>query len=113
MTRDARVEQGINLEIAGTALAEELAERIASHQRNAADLSEELGLLRERHTAEAASAEFMRLELRRRDVVRALRGHEDAARFLEFVRRHLNPESTYRLTLRELESFGITPAASY
>ena len=35
--------------------------------------------------------------------------HEESARFLDFVRRHLNQERTYRLTLTELENFEITP----
>ena len=113
MTTDARVEEGINLEIAGTALVEELVERIASHQRKVADLSEELGMIRERHTGEPMGADFVRLEIRRREVARSMHDHEERARFLDFVRRHLNPTSTYRLTLRELEAFGITPAPSY
>ena len=113
MTTGAQVEQGINLEIAGTALAEELAERIASHQRKAADLSEELEMIRERHTAEPKGADFVRLEIRRREVVRSMHDHEERGRFLDFVRRHLNQTRTYRLTLRELEAFGITPGPSY
>jgi hypothetical protein len=113
MTIGARVEEGTNLEIAGTALAEELAERIASHQRNAADLSEELGMIRERHTAAPNGADFVRLEIRRREVVRSMHDHVERGRFLDFVRRHLNPTSRYRLTLRELQAFGITPGPSY
>ena len=40
-----------------------------------------------------------------------MQGHEERARFLDFVRRHLNPTRTYRLSLRELEQFEITPQA--
>ena len=47
----------------------------------------------------------------RRDAMRMMNSHHERARFLDFVRRHLKPTTTYRLTLRELEQFGITPRA--
>lgn len=113
MTTGARVEEGIKLEIAGTALAEELAERIASHERRAADLSEELDMIRERHTDEPNGADFLRLEPRRREVARSMHDHEERGRFLDFVRRHLSPTTTYRLSLSELAAFGISPGPPY
>jgi hypothetical protein len=108
MNSDARVEDGINLEVPGTALVEQIAERIAWHNRGATDAGEELESIRQRN-ADPGSANFVRLELRRRELARMLRSHEERARFLEFVHRHLDPARTYRLRLRELAEFDITP----
>jgi hypothetical protein len=36
-------------------------------------------------------------------------GHEERARFLEFVARHLVRGRTYRLSLRDLTEFEIKP----
>ena len=109
MTRNTEVEEGINLEVPGTALAEQIAERIAWHNRGATDLGEEMEVIRHRSVGNLESAEFMRLDMRRRELARMMLEHEERARFLDFVRRHLDSERTYRLTLRELEDFEITP----
>lgn len=109
MVKDAEVEEGISLEVPGTALVEQIAERIAWHNRGATDLGEELEAIRKLNVAELASAEFMRLDMRRRELARELLEHEERARFLDFLRRHLNPTRTYRLSLSELEQFEITP----
>ena len=109
MTRNTEVEEGINLEVPGTALAEEVAQRIAWHSRSAADLGEEMEAIRQQSAADLSSTEFLRLDMRRRELAQMMLEHEERARFLDFVRRHLNLTRTYRLTLRELESFEITP----
>jgi hypothetical protein len=108
MDSNSQVVEGINLEIPGTALVEQIAERIAWHNRGAADAGEELETIRQR-SADDASADFVRLELRRRELARMLRSHEERARFLDFVQRHLDSARTYRLKLRELAEFDITP----
>ena len=109
MNSDSQVEDGITLEVPGTALVEQIGERIAWHNRSAADLGEEMEAIRQRSQANLESAEFMRLDMRRRELARMMLEHEERARFLDFVRRHLNPARTYRLTLRDLEDFEITP----
>ena len=109
MTRNTEVEEGINLEVPGTALVEEIGERIAWHTRGAADLGEEMEAIRQQSVADLKSSEFLRLDMRRRELAHMMLEHEERARFLDFVRRHLNPARTYRLTLRELENFEITP----
>src|SRR4051812_43678941 len=98
MNSDAQVEEGINLEVPGTALVEQIAERIAWHTRGAADLGEEMEAIRQRTPSDLDSAEFLRLDMRRRELARMMTGHEERARFLDFVRRHLNATRTYRLT---------------
>ena len=109
MNSDARVEDGINLEVPGTALVEQIAERIAWHNRGATDAGEELETIRQRSDDDPGSGDFVKMELRRRELARMLRSHEERARFLHFVHRHLDPARTYRLKLRELAEFDITP----
>jgi hypothetical protein len=109
MDSNSQVVEGINLEVAGTALVEQIAELIAWHNRGATDAGEELETIRQRNADDPDSDDFIRLEMRRRELARMLRSHEERARFLDFVHRHLNPAHTYRLKLRELAEFDITP----
>lgn len=40
-------------------------------------------------------------------------GHEEYARFLTFVKRHLNRRQTYRLGMADLDVLEITPKVPY
>jgi hypothetical protein len=50
---------------------------------------------------------------KRRDLTDSIYGHQEHARFLEFVRRHLKRRHVYRLSLRDLGDLEITPKCRY
>jgi hypothetical protein len=102
-------EHGINLDVPGTALAAQAAERIEWHNRTIAALSEELKGIPAKDSADLTTADDWRRDARRREIARQLLGHQEYARFLSFLQRHLEPRRVYRLSLTDLSALEIMP----
>jgi hypothetical protein len=105
-------DRGINLDVRGSALAEQAAERIAWHRQNAARIKEELNRIAADTSGETTPADW-RHDARRTELTRLMLGHEEYARFLTFVKRHLKREQVYRLGFADLMALEITPKGSY
>jgi hypothetical protein len=104
----ALLERGIQLDVPGRALIAQATERIAWHKRSAAVLAAELKSM----TLPPGPLTDIRdwnQWTRRTDVERKMASHEERARFLAFVARHLVRGRTYRLSLRDLTDFEIKP----
>lgn len=63
--------------------------------------------------ADLSLAEQWKWEARRTDLARQMRGHEEYARFLDFVKRRVSRSRTYRVTLQDLSQLEIMPKGSY
>ena len=107
------VSDGIKLEVTGAALAAQARERIAWHKGIAADQAVVLKQIPAKNPNELQLSEGWKREERRRELTECIRGHEEHVRFLEFVRRHLQPRRIYRLTLQDLSYLEITPKGRY
>lgn len=104
----ATLERGIQLDGPGKALIAQAGERIAWHKRNVTVLTEELKSM----TLKAGPLSDMKdwgQWNRRTDVERKIASHQERARFLTFVARHLVRGRTYRLSLSDLSQFEIKP----
>jgi hypothetical protein len=106
-------DRGINLDVPGPALVAQAAERIAWHERNAAMMRAELERLPVKVPGEDSLAEEWKRDARRRDLTRLMLGHEEHARFLTFVKRHLRPRRTYHVSLNDMAALEIMPKGSY
>jgi hypothetical protein len=104
---------GINLDVTGAALAAQAAERIEWHTQVAAEKAEALAQLPSADPADRGLGESWKREELRRQLRESLRSHEEHARFLEFVRRHLRRRQIYRLSLQDLSYLEITPKGRY
>ena len=80
---------GITLQVTGAALAAQAAERIAWHRRSAADKTAALKSLTSTDAMRLGPTESWTRDQKRRDLTDSIYGHQEHARFLEFVRRHL------------------------
>jgi len=104
---------GVNLEVTGAALADQARKRITWHQQIAAEQSAVLKRIPPDNPNELQSTDGWKHEARRRELIECVRGHEEHVRFLEFVRRHLKPRRTYRLSLQDLSYLEIAPKGRY
>jgi hypothetical protein len=102
------MEQGVHLDVPGKALIAEAGERIAWHKRSAAVLAEELKSMT-LPPGPPADIKNWRQWTRRTEVERNMASHQERARFLAFVARHLVRGRTYRLSLSDLSQFEIKP----
>jgi hypothetical protein len=109
----ARVaEAGLMLDVRGTALIAQATRRIAWHKHNAALMASELRNLPPRD-GKLASADEWKQDARRTELTRLMRGHEEHARYLGFLKQHVNRRRTYRLSLQDLSHLEITPKGSH
>ena len=104
----ASTERGIQLDVPGRALIAQAGERIAWHERNAAVLAEELKSMTLPPGPPPDIKDWTQWT-RRTDVERKMASHQERARFLAFVARHLVRGRTYRLSLSDLAQFEIKP----
>jgi hypothetical protein len=104
----AAMEYGIHLDVPGKALIAQAGERIAWHTRNAAVLAAELKSMTLPPGRFADMKDWTQWT-RRTDVERKMASHQERARFLAFIARHLVRSRTYRLSLSDLDQFEIKP----
>jgi hypothetical protein len=104
----AAVEYGIHLDVLGKALIAQAGERIAWHKRSVAVLSEELKSMTLPPGPPADIKDWWQWT-RRTEVERNMASHQERARFLAFIARHLVRSRTYRLSLSDLDQFEIKP----
>lgn len=104
----APMEHGIHLDVPGRALIAQAGERIAWHRRNATVLAEELKSMT-LPPGPLLDIKDWTQWTRRTDVERKMASHQERARFLAFVARHLARGRTYRLSLSDLAQFEIKP----
>ena len=104
----AALEHGIHLDVPGKALIAQAGERIAWHKRNAAVLADELKSMTLSSGPPHEIKDWTQWT-RRTDVERKMASHQERARFLAFVARHLVRGRTYRLSLSDLSQFEIKP----
>ncbi len=104
----AAMEYGIHLDVLGKALIAEAGERIAWHKRSAAVLTEELKSMT-LPPGPPDEIKDWKQWTRRTEVERKMASHQERARFLAFVARHLVRGRTYRLSLSDLSQFEIKP----
>ena len=102
----ATLEHGIHLDVPGKALIAQAGERIAWHKRNATVFAEELKSMT---LSSGPDIKDWTQWTRRTDVERKMASHQERARFLAFVARHLVRGRTYRLSLSDLSQFEIKP----
>ena len=95
------VEEGINLEVPGAALAEQAGERAAWHRQCAESITEELKTIGSEAENKQQPDDWRRTT-RRTDLLRRQRQHEEHARFLDFVQRHISPQRLYRVSQHDL-----------
>ena len=101
-------ERGIQLDVPGRALIAQAAQRIAWHQRSAAVLAAEIKSMTIGSGPLADMKDWTQWT-RRTEIERKMASHEERARFLTFVARHLVRGRTYHLSLRDLSEFEIRP----
>jgi hypothetical protein len=82
-------------------------------RRTAAAVADELKGLPAKDAGDLAKAADWQQEARRRDLQRNLQSHEEYARFLDFVKRHLERRRIYRLSLVDLSTLEITPRRTH
>lgn len=104
----AAMEYGIRLDVLGKALIAQAGERIAWHKRTAAGLADELKSMT-LPPGPPADIKNWKQWTRRTEVERQRASHQERARFLTFVARHLVRGRTYRLSLSDLSQFEIKP----
>ena len=104
----ATLEHGIHLDVPGKALIAQAGERIAWHKRSAAVLADELKSMT-LPPGPPDDIKDWKQWTRRTEVERKMASHQERARFLAFVARHLVPRRTYRLSLSDLDQFEIKP----
>ncbi len=104
----AATEYGIHLDVPGRSLIAQAGERIAWHKRSAAVLAEELKSMT-LPPGPLPDIKDWTQWTRRTDVQRKMASHQERARFLAFVARHLVRGRTYRLSLSDLSQFEIKP----
>jgi hypothetical protein len=102
------LERGIQLDVPGRALIAQAAERIAWHKRSAAALATELKSMTVGSGSLADMNEWSQWT-RRSEVERKMASHQERARFLTFVARHLDRGRTYPRSLGDLAQFEIRP----
>ena len=105
------VEQGVHLEVLGSALIAQADERIKWHKETAALMTAELNAMTP--GAEPNTPEEWRQRMRRTDLESKIHGHLEHARFLTFVRQNIVRTRRYRLDLSDLSSLEITPKGYY
>jgi hypothetical protein len=105
--RPTVLERGINLDVPGSALATQAAQRIAWHKDNAARIKAELIAI-----GTAGSAGAPTPSGRRTDLTRLMLAHEEHARFLAFVKQHLKPRQIYRIGFADMMALELTPKGS-
>lgn len=112
-TQTTPVTRGIQLRVTGAALAAQATERIAWHERSASALSEELQGLTKGDASDLKTKEDWQQRARRSEVQRLIFGHQEYARFLGFIRRHLRRQEIYHLSLVDLDQLEIMPKGRY
>ena len=112
-SHSSNLERGINLDVRGTALIEQASERISWHTRNAATFAAELKTIDAATERTADGLHELQQNARRSELTRLVRAHEEHARFLKFVKRHLVARRVYRLNLTDLTYLEIMPRRSY
>src|SRR5258705_5837741 len=100
----AAMEYGIHLDVTGKALIAQAGEHIAGHKRSAAVFAEKLKSMT-LPPGPTADIKDWRQWTRRTEVERNMASHQERARFLAFVARHLVRTRTYRLSLSDLDQF--------
>ena len=103
-------DQGLSLDVPGSALIAQAVERIAWHKRNAALMAAELKSLPPRD-GKLASPDEWKQDARRTELTRLMHGHEEYARYLGFVKQHVKRRRVYRLSLQDLSHLQIMPKA--
>ena len=104
-------ETGINLDVPGRALAAQAAERAVWHKQNAEAIAAELKALG--GDSQPGEPDHWKRITRQTDLTRRLREHEEHARFLNFIKRHINRRRVYRVSLHDLSELEIAPKALY
>jgi hypothetical protein len=104
--------QGIQLDVTAAELIERLGDRIAHHRSRAAACEAQLetlaGVETETYSADESIARI-RFGSPREGLRERLREHRARAAFLTFLRDHLVPNETYRLTERDLRTIDVIP----
>ena len=101
--------EGISFNIPGSALAAQAATRIEWYKRSAASMTIELEALPKVDSADLKTVEDLKNDRRRHELTRRIAEHEEQARFLEFVVRHLESGHLYHVTIDDLRDLEITP----
>ena len=104
---------GIDVDITGESLAAQALQRIEWHKQMAAEKAAALERIPAQSLNHLGLSTDWRRDERRRELAESVRGHEEHARFLEFVRSHLKPRQIYRLSLQDLTYLEITPQGRY